>query len=335
MSPKSCFLRILAIIAIAEFLLQIVLAQMQLPGGVAGAALHMALLAGITAPFLYIWVVRVAARQLQEAAGARASKVQFRALLDSVVEGTVFVDVDGRIMHVNRQAEDMFGFERTELINQPVEVLVPKRFRDVHVKHREGYTADPRPVPMGIGREVVGRRRDGEEFLIELSLSPIELETGPGVLALVTDISDRRRVEEERRLLSTAVEQSAQPVWITDDEGSFEYVNPAFERITGYTREEVLGLNPRILKSDIYEGSFYEKMWNTLKAGRVWESKLVNRRKSGGLYKQVATITPVRGPSGTIAHFVAVAREVTQLDGDHGSHSLNDEPAASTPREAR
>ena len=103
------------------------------------------------------------------------------------------MDRDGRIRHINRQTEQMFGFERTELINQPIEFLVPERFREAHVGHRDRYMADPQLIPQGIGRELVARRRDGSEFPMELSLSPMEMDGEFGVLALVTDTSGRRR----------------------------------------------------------------------------------------------------------------------------------------------
>jgi PAS domain S-box-containing protein len=129
--------------------------------------------------------------------------------MDTVAEGAVFVDSEGLITHVNRQTEEMFGFERTELINKPIEALVPERFRPGHVGLRNRYMQDPQPVPLGIGRELVGRRRDGTEFPMELSLSAIESDGGLAVLALVTDISERRKLEIERSRLSETVEDIA------------------------------------------------------------------------------------------------------------------------------
>ena len=191
MRPFVSFLRILVVIAIAGLLVVFGLAQLELSGTLQ-AALGALLVAGLTAPFLYVWVVKNMARQLSETSAARASRLKFRALMDTVAEGAVFVDAEGRIRHVNRQTERIFGFERTELINQPIEILVPKRFREAHVGHRDGYMSDPHQVPLGIGRELVGLRRDGNEFPLELSLSPVKGDPEVAVLALVTDISLRR-----------------------------------------------------------------------------------------------------------------------------------------------
>jgi PAS domain S-box-containing protein len=193
MGPLGSVLRILLVIAVVEFLLMLGLGQFELLDGIAGALLDAAVTAAIAAPFLYVWVVEGVAEQATEEMAARMSKLKFRELLDAVAEGAVLVDRDGRIRHINRQAEQLFGFERTELVNQPIELLVPERLRKAHVGHRDRYMADPQLIPQGIGRELVGRRRDGSEFPMELSLSPMETDGEFGVLALVTDISGRRK----------------------------------------------------------------------------------------------------------------------------------------------
>ena len=105
--------------------------------------------------------------------------------------------------------------------------------------------------------------------------------------------------------------QAAESIVITKPEGAIQYVNPAFERITGYTREEALGQNPRILKSGKHDETFYRKMWDTLRAGRVWSGRMVNRKKDGTLYEEEATISPIRDSAGVITNYVAVKRDVT------------------------
>jgi PAS domain S-box-containing protein len=311
MSPLRSFLRILTVIAAVGFLLKIGLPQIPVLGAIGEALVYALLLSAISGPLIYLWVVKGLASQLSDVSSARAAKAKFRALLDTVAEGAVLVDGDGRIRHINRQTENLFAYERTELINQPVEFLVPERYREAHVGHRQGYMANPQPLPQGIGRELVARRRDGTEFPMELSLSPVETDGEPLVLALVTDISERHKVEEQRLLLSTAVEQSTESILITDAEGTIEYANPAFERITGYSRDEVIGQNPRVLKSGLQDGAFYESMWDTLKSGEVWKSAFVNRRKDGSLYRQEATITSVRDSSGRVTHYVSAGRDTT------------------------
>ena len=120
-----------------------------------------------------------------------------------------------------------------------------------------------------------------------------------------------RRTESGRRLLATAVEQAAESIVITDRLGAIEWVNPAFEAVTGFSRQEAIGQNPRILKGGRQDAAFYEEMWRVLADGDVWRGHFVNRRKDGTLFEEDATISPVRDPSGVTTHYVAVKRDVT------------------------
>ncbi len=126
------------------------------------------------------------------------------------------------------------------------------------------------------------------------------------------DITDIRRIERDQARLATAVEQSAEVTVITDPEGRIEYVNPAFERTTGYRREEVLGRTPSILKSGRQDPAVYADLWATVRSGRTWSGHFVNRRKDGTLYEEDATISPVVDGAGRIVNFVAEKRDVTQ-----------------------
>ncbi|MGO9409391.1 MAG: PAS domain S-box protein [Spirochaetia bacterium] len=130
--------------------------------------------------------------------------------------------------------------------------------------------------------------------------------------AMVRENAERRRAQEERTRLFTAIEQAAEYVLITDADGVITYTNPAFERVTGYSREEAIGKSPRILKSGRQSVAFYAQMWNVIKAGKVWRGQLVNRRKDGSTYLEEASISPVKTEDGRIVSFVAVKRDVTE-----------------------
>lgn len=119
------------------------------------------------------------------------------ALLDSAAQAILSVDRTGRIVLANARTEEMFGFSRRDLIGQPIEILLPESLREVHVKHRTDYITKPRVRPMGIGMDLAGRKKDGTEFPVEVSLSFIETDEGPFGIAFVTDITPRKQLEEQ------------------------------------------------------------------------------------------------------------------------------------------
>jgi PAS domain S-box-containing protein len=303
-------LRILIVIAGIAFALKAGLSLRNGTLDLESAFLEALALAVLCAPVLYAWLLKDEAKRLSEVSADRDSRTKFRALLDSVVESVLIVDRDGRISDMNRMAEAIFGYERTELLRQPIEYLLPERFRDAHVALREGYMANPHRMPLGIGRDLIARRRDGSEFPVEISLSPIPSGAGIRVLVLITDISQRRRLEQEREESSTE-SRAEETVLITDLAGTIQYVNRAFERVSGYSSGEVIGKNPRILKSGLQAKEYYSQMWTTLRSGRTWESRLINRRKDGSLFHQDVSIAPVLDASGNITHFISTGREVS------------------------
>ncbi len=123
---------------------------------------------------------------------------------------------------------------------------------------------------------------------------------------------ERKRAEKELARLAKAVEHAAETILITDVEGVINYVNPAFERITGYSRDEAIGKNPSFLKSGVHDNSFYKNMWGTITKGQVWSGRVTNRRKSGEQYKEESTISPITDHSGAVVGYVAVKKDVTE-----------------------
>ncbi len=134
--------------------------------------------------------------RLKEAA-LRWSEDTARAVLETASEGIILINTTGRITLVNTAAERMFGYPRSELLGEPLEILLPERIRRGHVEHRTGYFAEPRARPMGIGLDLSGRRKDGTEFPVEISLSYVESPDGGGAMAFITDITERKRVEAQ------------------------------------------------------------------------------------------------------------------------------------------
>lgn len=131
------------------------------------------------------------------------------------------------------------------------------------------------------------------------------------ITGVASDITERKQAEEERIRLATTIEQVYECIVITDSNGTIQFVNPAFEKITGYSREEAIGKNPRIVKSGKQDEDFYKRLWNTILSGYTWKGHFINRKKDGTLYNEEATISPILDSNGNITNFIAVKRDVT------------------------
>jgi PAS domain S-box-containing protein len=155
---------------------------------------------------------------------------------------------------------------------------------------------------------------NGVERAYQTTLFPLVELNGQinSVGVISNDITELEKAQEELRRLATAIEQSAETVLITDAAGNIQYVNPAFEAETGYCHDEVLGRNPRILKSGQHPAEFFRDMWTTLVSGGTWKGDFINKRKDGGIYTERAKISPVRDASGALCNYVAVMHDITK-----------------------
>src|SRR5918999_1651510 len=183
--------------------------------------------------------------QIDPQAPGAVERFGYRAVLEASPNAIVEVDSTARIRYANPQVEATFGYSRDELIGKPVEMLLPERVTERHVAHRTGFMSHPAARPMGIGMDLAGRRKDGTEFPVEISLSPVETEHGVHVFATVVDITARKAaaeaLAESERRFRAVLEASPNAIVGVDRTGRITYVNPQVETTFGYSRDELLG----------------------------------------------------------------------------------------------
>jgi sigma-B regulation protein RsbU (phosphoserine phosphatase) len=244
--------------------------------------------------------------------------VLLRRLIESLADGIVVADVDGRCQVSNAAAHRILGRDPQ---------VVPagdwaSAFGCLLPDMITPYPSEQMPLARALRGEVVGclelfMVNPGAPQGVWLSISGAPIRNGEGEIeggvVILRDNTAVKRDSQRIELLSNVVEGTADAVIVTDRGGRIEYVNPAFETVTGYTRAEVLGLHPSILKSGAHDREFYDGLWRTLGAGQVFRGTFVNRKKSGELFFAEQTITPIREPDGSIRHLVSVGKDITQL----------------------
>jgi PAS domain S-box-containing protein len=239
------------------------------------------------------------------------SESKYRRLHDSMMDAFVNVDMTGRIQDCNQAYVQLMGYSAEELKALTYIDLTPERWHAFEA----GLVKD-QILKKGYSEiyEKEYRRKDGSIFPVEMRTFLIRENGGEpiGMWAIVRDISQRKKIENERLRLTLAIEQSADAVVITNRQGTIEYITPAFTTISGYSREEAIGHNPRILKSGVQDEVVYQELWETICGGRTWQGRMVNRRKDGSLFTEDATISPVFDDDGVIVNFVAVKRDVSE-----------------------
>ncbi len=243
----------------------------------------------------------------------RESETKAKAIQESAADGIITINERGIVESVNTAALTMFGYSRDALLGKNADLLMPGPYKRKHDNYFSKYLETGMRSVIGTRREVLGKRKDGSVFPLELSVSEIILDGERKLFAgIIRDITGRKKDELERNRLVAAIEQTAEAISVTDVEGTIQYVNPAFAEITGYAREESLGENLALLcSSNGNAGPLHCKIRETLLRGEVWKDRVHARTKNGTAYEAETTFSPVRDSSGIIVNFVSVSRDVT------------------------
>ncbi|MDO8347917.1 MAG: PAS domain S-box protein [Rugosibacter sp.] len=244
------------------------------------------------------------------------AREHLQRLLDSMAEGAYGVDILGNCTFVNRAFLELLGYKSAD------EVIGKHIHKLIHHSHADGshypagecriYSAYHSGQPVHISDEVFWRA-DGAAVPVEYWSNPMLIDgTVTGAICTFIDISERRKHEDRLRKLSQAVEQSPVNIMIADLEANIEYVNASFVTTTGYSLEEVLGRSPSLLRSGKTPAATYRDMWTHLVCGETWQGELINRRKDGTEYVELAQITPVRQSDGRITHYLGIKTDITE-----------------------
>ncbi|MCD4780055.1 MAG: EAL domain-containing protein [Candidatus Omnitrophica bacterium] len=245
-------------------------------------------------------------RQLSDEA-LRQSEEKFRKVIQSANDALIVFDLQSSaITDVNTKAVDLLGMEVDQLIGLTFVDIHPKEEHEKYQKIFSDLTEEN-----FIGEEVFVQNGKNEKIPVEINSSIISLKDKKFVLAIYHDIRERRKSEEKVRKLSLAVEQSPASVLITDTDGVIEYVNSKFCEVTGYSMNEVIGQKPGLLKSDSTTPDQYKSLWSTIKKGNEWRGEFCNKKKSGALFWEFISISPIKEANGTITHFLAVKEDIT------------------------
>ena len=249
----------------------------------------------------------ISQRKLAEAA-LREGEERYRYLVENIEDLICTHDLQGNLLFVSSGPARMLGFAATDMVGTNLRSYLVPEMQDVFDTYLTTIRRDGRSSGF-----MLVQAKDGKKRIWEYRNT---LHTGtsgePIVIGVARDVTERRRAEQVERRLATAIDQATEGVMITNTDGTIQYVNPGLERMTGYSRDELIGQTPRILKSGLHDTLFYQQLWSAIKTGSTWTGQLTNRKKDGSLYHEDATISPVKDASGKIVNFVAVKRDITE-----------------------
>lgn len=245
-------------------------------------------------------------------AALRVSELRFRTLLDSAPDAMVVVDDRGEITQINRRTEELFGYDRFELIGQSVEGLVPERLREQHQDDRAKYTQAPKSRPMGAGKPLTGRRKDGTEFPVEIQLSPLQLNDRTLVMAAIRDVSDRNRMEEARSQFAAIMENTSAAIITLGLDGTIWNWNRGAMQLLGYSAQEAIGKNIVALVHQNTDDKFSDIADRLRREQTPAEYESVFRHKQGHLIPVALTTSLVMDGHGQPAGICKIARDISE-----------------------
>ncbi len=259
-------------------------------------------------PPLYQGIIQDITEQQKLQAALVLSEKKYRNFFENSPIPAYISTLEGRFLDVNEATARLFGYTKDELLGIYLTEIYgspEEQQRFVAALTEKGFVQD---FPIRL------KRRDGQTISAMITATHLEDTEGriTGFQGIIRDVTEQEKREKELSLFHILLDQIDAIVIITDTNGTIEYVNPAFERITGYSAAEARGQNPKILKSGKHDEAFYKNLWTTITSGHSWHGRFYNRRKNGTFYHEDAHIFPIRNKSGEITNFAAIKREITR-----------------------
>ncbi len=240
-----------------------------------------------------------------------SSESRYREIFNSLDERILILDPGaGEIVDGNDAVVDLFGYSHEELVGLDIESISSDLGAHARDRARDLVRRAATEGPFTVERQA--KDREASTFWVEVRLQPLSTGEESRVIATIRDMGEKAKQERDLRSFKTAVENAGHSIFWTDVDGTIEYVNPAFEEITGYEKSEVIGRNPRILQSGEMSPGFYQNLWETILAGDTFEEEIVNQSATGERIVVSQTIAPITGPTGEIERFVAVNSDITE-----------------------
>jgi PAS domain S-box-containing protein len=257
-------------------------------------------------------------RELRDGEARRARKraeEMFHLVVEAAPTGITIVDHEGAIQLVNVQTERLFGYTRSELLGQSIEMLIPERFRQQHESHRAKFFQAPSPRVMGAGRDLRGLRKDGKEFPVEIGLSPVKTSDGVQVMASIIDITERKRTQETLQKthdqLTALIQASPMGITVLDPDGRVQLWNPAAERIYGWREDEVLGRPLPTIPPDKQDE--HRSFCRQVLDGHAFTTlEVVRRRKDGSLIDISLSTAALKDARGRVIGILGIMADITE-----------------------
>ena len=241
------------------------------------------------------------------------SEARLEQLLQSTNQGIFSLDMEGTCTFINKPGTHILGYQIEELVGNKITLLLKCKILEEQIKLCLSQRSIHDDATFH-SDDFYLCKKDGSFFPSSLSSKPLLINGMiAGAVITFSDITERKRLEDERFILSRAVEQCPVSICLTDISGNIEFVNPKFTHLTGYSSADVIGKNPRVLKSGEVKPDVYEQLWHTISKGDIWEGELLNKTKDGRLFWEHAAISPLRDSKGIITHYLAVKEDITTM----------------------